>query len=138
MTYSYISTIRWSQKEGVHGEMELDRGPSFDFHKPSEFGGRDGFMNPEDAFVGSVAMCYSITVEEMCIKMRLNIDHFELKTVGILEEVDGKNMITKIILRPEIRSLEKPAKIKRALELAKENCLIARSLTSEIKLEPVY
>lgn len=137
MSHSYVSTIRWSKDEDVHGTFELDCGYSCAFHKPLEFGGRDGVMNPEDAFVGSVAMCYSITFHEIAHKMRLNIDDFQLKTEGILEEVDGERMISKIILSPHIISSEDKKKLLRAVELTKDNCLIARSVRSEMILEPV-
>ncbi len=136
MVHSYISRIRWSDDEEVHGTMELDCGYSCSFHKPVEFGGREGVMNPEDAFVGSVAMCYSITFKEVCKKMRLNILDFELETEGVLEEVDGKRMISKIILSPHVTSTDAIKKVERAVDLAKDNCLIARSVRSEMILEP--
>ncbi|MFO8109008.1 MAG: OsmC family protein [Thermoplasmata archaeon] len=135
MTYSYISKIKWSSKENVHGTLELDCGYSFDFHKPSEFGGKDELMNPEDAFVGAVAMCYSITFQEMCRKMRLDIEDFELHTEGILEKVNDKMMITKIILSPKVKSRNDNNKIQKALRLAEKNCLITRSINSDIVLK---
>ncbi len=135
MSWNYKSTTRWTDEEGKHSEMEMESGYSCSFHKPSEFGGKDGMLNPEDAFVGSLAMCFSITFKEMCDKMRLDIDDFELETEGILEEVDDGKKFTEIYLRPEIKSKESEKKIKRAIQLAKDNCLIANSMNSEIIVE---
>lgn len=135
MPYEYKSITRWSDEEDTHGTIDMDCGYSCSFHKPIEFGGAEGVLNPEDAFVGSLAMCFSITFKEMAKKMRVEIDDFELGTNGILEEVEGGKMFTKIILKPKIVTDAPEQKIKRALELTEKNCLIARSMKSDIIIE---
>ncbi len=138
MAHEYISTVQWSGKESEHGKLSMDCGYSCTFDKPIEFGGAEGVLNPEDAFVGSLAMCYSITFKSTLEKMRLELEDFELVTKGILEDIDEGSMITKIFVRPQIVLKEKDdrEKVERAMELAKENCLISKSMKSEIKLEP--
>ncbi len=136
MSWKYRSTTTWLDEEGKHGKINMDSGHSIEFHKPSEFGGVDGVMNPEDAFVASLAMCFSITFEEITNKMRMDIDGFELETEGILEEGDDGKEFTRIILRPRIKTDEPENKVQRAVDLAKKNCLIARSMRSEIVMEP--
>ncbi len=116
----------------------MDCGFSCSFDKPIEFGGSEDVLNPEDAFVGSLAMCFSITFQEMAEKMRLDIDGFTLETEGILEDVDDGTMFTKIYLRPEIVSSENEDRIKRALDLAEDNCLISKSMKSELIIEPTF
>lgn len=135
MSWNYKSVTKWSDDEGTHSTIDMDCGYSCSFHKPIEFGGKEEMLNPEDAFVGSLAMCFSITFKEMCDKMRLDIDDFVLETEGILEEVDDSKKFTKIYLRPEIKSEEPEKKIKRAIKLAEDNCLIANSMDSEIIVE---
>jgi len=135
MSWNYKSTTKWTDEEGIHSKMEMESGYSCSFHKPSEFGGIDGLLNPEDAFVGSLAMCFSITFKEMCDKMRLNIENFELETDGLLEELDDGKKFTRIYLRPVIESDDSEKKIKRAIQLAKDNCLIAKSMNCEIIVE---
>ncbi len=135
MAHEYRSKIKWSDKEETHGTIEMDCGFTCSFHKPLEFGGTDNIINPEDAFVGSLAMCFSITFKEIAKKMRLDIDDFELDTTGILEEVNGGKMFTKIYLKPDINTNEPENKINRAIQLAEKNCLIARSMKSEIIIE---
>ena len=135
MAHEYRSKIKWSDKEETPGTIEMDCGFTCSFHKPLEFGGTDNIINPEDAFVGSLAMCFSITFKEIAKKMRLDIDDFELDTTGILEEVNGGKMFTKIYLKPDINTNEPENKINRAIQLAEKNCLIARSMKSEIIIE---
>ncbi|MFP4050404.1 MAG: OsmC family protein [Thermoplasmata archaeon] len=135
MSWNYKSLTKWTDEEGKHSEMEMESGYSCSFHKPKEFGGVKNMLNPEDAFVGSLAMCFSITFKEMIDKMRLNIDDFELETEGILEDVDKGKKFTKIYLRPNITSDEPEKKIKKAIKLAKDNCLIANSMDCEIIVE---
>ncbi len=140
MSHEYVSNVSWSEEEDEHGRISMDCGFSCDFHKPLEFGGKEGVMNPEDAFVGSLAMCYSITLKSTLEKMRIELEDFELETKGILEDTDEGSMITTLYLRPHIKlkSEDDEKKVRRALELAKSNCLISKSMKSEIKLEPEF
>ncbi|MFP3871586.1 MAG: OsmC family protein [Candidatus Natronoplasma sp.] len=138
MTHEYTSIVRWSDEEDRHGSISMDCGYSCDFHKPMEFGGTEGVLNPEDTFVGSLAMCYSITLKSTLEKMRMNIEDFELETRGVLEDTDEGSMITEIEIIPRVKLKEKDdrKKLERALELAKKNCLISNSMKSEIRLKP--
>ncbi len=138
MAHEYVSTVQWSGEENEHGQLSMDCGYSCGFDKPIEFGGAEGVLNPEDAFVGSLAMCYSITFKSTLEKMRLEIDGFELTTKGILEDVEDGSMITEITVKPRIKLKDEGdrEKVERAVKLAKENCLISKSMKSEIKLEP--
>ncbi|MEF8832384.1 MAG: OsmC family protein [Candidatus Thermoplasmatota archaeon] len=138
MTHEYKSVVHWSEEENEHGNISMDCGYACGFNKPVEFGGTEGTMNPEDAFVGSLAMCYSITLESTLEKMRLELEDFELETIGVLEETEEGNKITKIDLIPKVKlkNEEDKDKVERALKLAKDNCLISKSISSEIKLKP--
>ncbi|MBS3817471.1 MAG: OsmC family protein [Candidatus Thermoplasmatota archaeon] len=132
--------MEWSEEEDEHGKLSMDCGFSCTFHKPVEFGGAEDILNPEDAFVGSLAMCYSITLKSMLEKMKVDLGDFELETKGTLEEKDGKKMITTIELIPRIQLKEKmdKEKVKRALELAEENCPIGNSIKSEVEINPEF
>ncbi len=138
MKHEYTSIIHWSEKEEEHGNITMDCGYSCEFHKPMEFGGVEGMMNPEDAFVGSLAMCYSITLQSTLEKMRLKLADFELETIGLLEDTEEGNKITKIDLIPKVKLMkeEDKDKVERALKLAKKNCLISKSINSDIQLKP--
>lgn len=138
MTHEYTSIIHWSDKDDEHGTISMDCGYACGFNKPVEFGGAEGMMNPEDAFVGSLAMCYSITFKSTLEKMRIEIANFELETKGILEDTDEGSMITQIELIPrvELKDEDNRNKVERAFELAKKNCLISNSIKSEIVLKP--
>lgn len=135
MVHKYRSTTKWSDEDDVHGTIDMDCGISYPFHKPAEFGGVDGLLNPEDAFVASLAMCFSITFQEITDKMRLDIEDFELTTVGILEETDEGKIFTKIRLEPVITSEDNDKKILRAVDLVEDNCLISRNIKSELEIK---
>ncbi len=138
MSHEYTSIVTWSEDGEEHGNITMDCGYACGFHKPVEFGGEEGMMNPEDAFVGSLAMCYSITLKSTLEKMRLELANFELETKGILEDTDEGSKITKIDLIPKVKLKNEgdKNKVERALELAKENCLISKSMNSKIELRP--
>ncbi len=136
MTYQYTSKIRWTPEDEYHGTISTEKGFTSTFDKPSEFGGKDGTLNPEDAFVASLAMCYSITVKEICDKMRLEVDDFSLTAKGIIEDGEEGKVFTKVYIYPSIKIDCPDKKTLRALELAKDNCLISRSLKTDIIIEP--
>ncbi len=138
MTHEYVSTVRWSDSEEEHGTISMACGYTCGFHKPIEFGGSDGVLNPEDAFVGSFAMCYSITLKSTLEKMKIVLEDFELITKGILEETDEGKKITKIMITPHVKLKDEKdrKRVERAVVLAKKNCLISKSISSEIELKP--
>ncbi len=136
MSHQYVSKIRWTPDDEYHGTVSTEKGFKSTFDKPLEFGGKDGTLNPEDGYVASLAMCYSITVKEICDKMRLEVEEFSLTAKGIIEDTENGKTITKIYLRPRIKIDCPEKKILRALELAKDNCLISRTISSDIILEP--
>lgn len=135
MIYRYVSNIKWTPEERYHGTISTEKGFSTVFHKPSEFGGQDGVFNPQDALVASLAMCYSITVQEICQKMRLEVEDFSLEARGILEETDSGKAFTSMELYPSITVKGSEKKATRALKLAKEQCLISKSLNCDIKIK---
>lgn len=138
MTHEFTSTVRWTDGADSHGEINMDNGFEDIFHKPAEFGGTDGVLNPENAFIGSLAMCYSITFKSIAEKMRLDVNDFTLVTEGVMEEKDGGSEITEIVLTPSF-TLKNGDKEKgeKAAKLAKENCVISRSMRSEVILEEI-
>ena len=129
-TYSAIVTY---EKKRI-GNVECGNGMSIKFSAPPEFGGFGGFATPEDCFVASVSMCFMLTFESICKKMGADFSSFECSCEGILETKDGKEMFTKIVLRPKVTGDTKE-KLKKALRLAEEYCLVAKSIRSDVVLE---
>jgi organic hydroperoxide reductase OsmC/OhrA len=70
---------------------------------------------------------------------KLEFIKFSCNAEGILEKIDGKYLMTKIILKPEltIAELDKMERAQRILEKSEAACLISNSIKSEIELKSV-
>jgi len=69
---------------------------------------------------------------------KLDFLTFDCTAEGILEKIEGKYLMTKIILKPTltISDLNKIEKAQRVLELSEKACLISNSIKSEVILKP--
>jgi len=68
---------------------------------------------------------------------KLNFKSFECDGVGKLEKVDGRFMISEIVLKPKVIVTEEKdiERAERIIEKAENHCLISNSMKTEIKLE---
>ena len=69
---------------------------------------------------------------------RLEFVSLSSNAIGRLDKVDGKYMMTEVVLRPRlvIRNAELTDKAKRVLEMSEKACLISNSIKSKIVFEP--
>jgi organic hydroperoxide reductase OsmC/OhrA len=70
---------------------------------------------------------------------KLEFVSFDSNAVAKLDKVDGRYMMTEVILRPTlvISNSEQQEKAKRVLEMSEKACLISNSVKSVITLKPV-
>ncbi len=133
---SYVTTAIW--KGGHVGELKCGNGAEFDFSAPAALYGKPNVLTPEDAFVGSLNMCFQLMFIWMVEKMRINLVSYECTAEGFVEEMpDRTSVFKKIILRPKIvvRNCEEKT-VRRALALAEKFSLIAQSIKAELVIEP--
>ncbi|HTY18168.1 MAG TPA: OsmC family protein [Myxococcota bacterium] len=103
------------------------------------FKGNPALVDPEAAFVASVASCHMLTFLAIAARKRMVVDAYEDDAVGHMEKnEEGKLAVTRVALRPRIRfggaepSAEELAQLH---ELAHENCFIANSVRTAITVE---
>lgn len=93
-------------------------------------------VDPEEAFVGSVAACHMLTFLTICARRRIVVDAYQDSAVGFLRKNDkGRLAITRVELYPEITfSGETPAtaELQWLHERSHEECFIANSVNTEI------
>ncbi len=70
---------------------------------------------------------------------KLEYLHFDSRATAKLEKVDGKLMISEVVLEPvvEISAGQSEERALRVLEKAEANCLISNSVKSKIRFQPV-
>ena len=118
-------------------KMETQNGLTIDFSKPPEYRGMKGTMTPEDAFVGAVIMCLACTFDSYSSKMRLVVSGFEAEGTGIVDRKDGVEQFTDMTVRVKITVPPETQResVQKAIESARDNCLVAASLKTPIEYE---
>ena len=94
-------------------------------------------IDPEEAFVLSLASCHMLFFLSIAAKMQINVSRYEDNPVGTLEKTEaGHVAITKIILRPRVVANEMtPAdKISHIHHRAHQNCFIANSIKTKVEI----
>ncbi|HTR48782.1 MAG TPA: OsmC family protein [Verrucomicrobiae bacterium] len=109
------------------------------FSAPPEFLGEPGVWTPEHFFVAAVVTCFVSTFSGMADLSKLNFVSLEVAAEAVLEKDATGWRFTAVKLRPDLkigREHDRERAI-RLLEKAERNCLVARSISAQVSLEPV-
>jgi organic hydroperoxide reductase OsmC/OhrA len=134
--HSFTSTIAWEQAR--RGRAEVTGRAPVAVGAPSEFGGTDDVWSPEHLTVAAVNACLMLTFIAVAENSKVAFTSYASTATATLGKVEGRGTaITKIVVRPRITV---PAdsdrnRLDRVLQLAKKNCFISNSLSSEVSLE---
>lgn len=106
---------------------------------PPEFGGPAGVWSPEHLFVAALSVCLMTTFRAVAESSGLEVLDYSDRSSGHLQRgEDRRYRFDKVTLRPRV-VIDDESKVERALRLlhkAESVCLISRSVSSEIVLEP--
>lgn len=94
---------------------------------------------PQHLFVAAINSCLMSTFLLVADNSKFQFISFESNAVGRIEKVNGKFLVTEIVLKPSltIPSTQNETKAKRVLEMIEKACAIANSIKTKITLEPV-
>ena len=133
----YNVNLKWTNdRKGTISSPELPI--SIEVATPPEFDkGMPNIWSPEHLFTASVVSCFMTTFLAIAEYSKFDFISFKCDSEGILEKIEGKYLITKIILKPEvvISDPEKIERAKRILEKSEAACLVSNSIKSEIVLK---
>jgi organic hydroperoxide reductase OsmC/OhrA len=98
-------------------------------------------VDPEEAFVGSLAACHMLTFLAICARKRLIVDSYDDDAVGVMEKnPDGKLWVSRVTLCPRITfahgTSPDPAVLAEIHGLSHEECFIANSVKTIVSVEP--
>ena len=134
----YNVNLKWeSDRKWLISSPELPT--TIEVATPPEFDkGMPNIWSPEHLFTASVLSCFMTTFLAISEYSKLDFISFECSSDGILEKIEGKYLMTKIIVKPilTIADLNKIEKAQRVLELSEKACLISNSIKSEVILKP--
>jgi len=134
----YEVSVKWNMdRRGTMMSSELDE--SLDVATPPQFPkGIERVWSPEHLFTAAVNSCLMTTFLSIAENSKLEFKSFESKAQGKLEMVDGKYIMSEVILRPVV-VISNPTdkeKAERLLHKSEANCLISNSVKSKITFEP--
>jgi organic hydroperoxide reductase OsmC/OhrA len=98
-------------------------------------------VDPEEAFVASVASCHMLTFLYFAYKQGFQVDRYEDQAAGVMTKgANGVPWVSAVTLRPKVLyGGEKRPTAEQESRLhhdAHEKCFIANSVKSDIKVEP--
>lgn len=135
--HSYNLSLEWTgDRKGILSSPEFLS--TIEVVTPPEFDkGIAGHWSPEHLFTASVLSCFMTTFLAIADYSKLEYEKFECKAEGILESVDGKFLMTEIILKPivYIKNQEEIEKTERILHKSEKACLISNSIISNVVLD---
>jgi organic hydroperoxide reductase OsmC/OhrA len=141
----YNVDIAWSKdRKGIMCSPELkggtmEKGGCIEVATPPEFPkGIPGIWSPEHLFTASVSSCLMTTFLAIAENSKLDFISFRCSSKGKLEQVEGKLMMTEVLLEPRV-IVKDEKDVERALKVllkSESNCLISNSVKARIVMKP--
>ena len=138
----YNVDVNWStERKGTVCSPEIDQfnteNKCIEVATPPEFPkGIPGIWTPEHLFTAAVSSCLMTTFLAIAENSKLDFVHFECSSKGKLEQIDGKFLMTEVILEPvvTIKNESEREKAEKVLQKSEANCLISNSVKSKITM----
>jgi peroxiredoxin-like protein len=144
-THYYSVDIHWNHdRKGIMcspdiGKPNLPETGCIEIATPPEFPkGIPGIWSPEHLFT-AVSSCLMTTFLAIAENSKLLFSSFSCNSKGKLEKIDGKFLMSEILLEPHVTIAEEKdrEKTERIIRKSEEACLISNSIKSKIVLRPV-
>ena len=140
-SYYYNVDVNWeNSRKGIICSPELNKkqGVCIEVATPPEFSkGIEGIWSPEHLFVAAISGCLMTTFLAIADNSTLEFTSFSCQAKGKLEMVEGKLLMSEILLQPTvvIHNEKYRDKAMRILKKAENACLISNSVKSKITME---
>jgi len=134
----YHVDVNWNQeRKGVMSSPELAQGTNscIEVATPPEFPkGMPGIWSPEHLFTAAVSSCLMTTFLSVAENSKLSFLSFSCQSKGKLELVDGKYLMTEVILEPTVTIADEKdrERAERVLQKSEAACLISNSIKSRV------
>lgn len=138
--HHYNVDINWRQdRKGIMCSPELaESNNCIEIATPAEFPkGMLNIWSPEHLFTAAVSSCLMTTFLAIAENSKLDFSGFSCKSKGILERIEGKYLMTEIILEPTVTIKDEKDRERavRIVEKSEAACLISNSIKSKITME---
>lgn len=101
--------------------------------------GVEGVWSPEHLFTAAVNSCFMTTFLAIAENSKLEFTAFSCESAGKLDKVDGKYLMTEVILKPVLNIVNAAdrEKAERILLKSEAVCLISNSIKAKVTLDPI-
>ncbi len=136
----YNVNVNWNEtRKGVMCSPELNKNENtcIEVATPPEFPeGIPGIWSPEHLFTAAVSSCLMTTFLSIAENSKLSFTSFSCQSKGKLEQVDGKFMMSEILLEPTLTITDEKdrERAERVLQKSEAACLISNSVKSKITM----
>ena len=141
------ATIKWVRKTEGFQYKDYNRTHIWQFDNGSEiaasaapaFLGSEACIDPEEAFVASIASCHMLTFLAIAARNRITVNAYSDDAKGFMDKnADNKLAILRVELKPQIEFELEGAPTRDELaamhELAHGECFIANSVNTKIEI----
>lgn len=130
--------LSWiSDRKGEVSSPEL--GDIIEVATPPPFQkGIEGLWSPEHLLTAAVNSCFMTTFLAVAENSKLEFELFDCKAKGKLEQIEGKFLMTEVILEPTLVINKETDKdrAERILQKSEVACLISNSIKSKVSMIP--
>ncbi|MET3537204.1 OsmC family protein [Chryseobacterium limigenitum] len=134
----YTVDVEW--KNDRKGEMSSPEfSQNIEVATPPQFPkGMENIWSPEHLFTAAVNSCLMTTFLAIAENSKLEFSDFQCRSKGKLEQVEGKFLMTEVILEPvvTVKNESEREKAERVLQKSEASCLISNSVKSKITMIP--
>jgi organic hydroperoxide reductase OsmC/OhrA len=122
-------------------DWRFDAGVTVRASATPAYQGNESCVDPEEAFVASLASCHTLTFLAIAARKKYVVDDYRDEAVGVLEkDAGGRLAITRVALRPQVRfggeKQTTPEELRQLHDQAHHACFIANSVKTEVVVEP--
>jgi organic hydroperoxide reductase OsmC/OhrA len=150
---NYSATIEWTRKDAVFTDNKYSRAHHWHFDGGVSVLASSSpkvvplplsiekAVDPEEAFIASVASCHMLWFLSIAAKKKFCIESYTDRATGVMQKnANGKLAITEITLNPFVQFIgEIVPNAETILDMhhkAHDECFIANSILTEIKINP--
>ena len=155
MGHEYQARIRWMRGEAVFTDGRYSRAHRWHFDGGAEVAASSSpnvvrvpfsdehAVDPEEALVAALSSCHMLFFLSLAAARGLRIDEYTDDATGVMgRNAAGRTAMLAVTLKPRVRfsgeRLPQRAEVEALHDRAHEECFIAKSVTTEVRCEPVW
>jgi organic hydroperoxide reductase OsmC/OhrA len=152
--HEYRARVHWERSGALFTDNRYSRGHSWQFdggvvvpassspHSVRVPLSVEAAVDPEEALVAALSSCHMLWFLSLAATARWRVDDYSDDAVGAMgRNAAGKTAMLSVTLRPQVRfsgeRLPTRTEVLQLHERAHEECFIANSVTTEVRVEPV-